>query len=624
MARSLAEDPDTPEDRVAQLEDEAEYFEARSKNYANVDNPEAGGCTDRIADGSWPVGEDFDKKEWGGAFTEASAWTFAFHAPHDVEMMAALYGDRQDLIDELDDFLTTPEKADYSGIHEAREARDVRMGMLGMSNKVAQHSPSVLAEAGDISGSQELIHEITQRLFAGSDIGQGYPGDEDNGEMSAWYIFSLLGFYPLEVGSGDYTIGSPGIDGATLHLGDEELTISAPGASDGKKYVAGVTHNGEALTETTVDGNLLRSGGELKFEMSDTPSDWGAKDLDEDLEEPDTLVDVTGSDYGSVEADDTDDTDALTDDAMSTATVFSSNQAAITWTSNSGPIAVDQYTLTSTSDGAAPSSWKLLGSVDGEDWTEVDSREEETFPHETQTRPFSTSGDGELYTQYRLEVDDTENGDDLALAEWELFAADSASGSLDINASSDLTAKVDEEFDDHVATVSGEDMTSSGEVLVDYRDGTGSHEAELTENDLGGWQVTAPHTFDRPGVYSAEITATDDAGATASATATIRVTRDETLAGHFNNVCIGDEGKTAGSCDGQGYSYFRDKLADNGFTQGETLDVPDTDLSYDLPDIPAGEPDNVTNEGQTFSVDLGDDATQISVIGTANENAQDL
>src|SRR5699024_6135289 len=92
----------------------------------------------------------------------------------------------------------------------------------------------------------------------------------------------------------------------------------------------------------------------------------------------------------------------------------------------------------------------------------------------------------------------------------------------------------------------------------------------------------------------------------------------------FNNVCIGDEGKTAGSCDGQGYSYFRDKLADNGFTQGETLDVPDTDLSYDLPDIPAGEPDNATNEGQTFSVDLGDDATQISVIGTANENAPDL
>src|SRR5699024_8332630 len=299
---------------------------------------------DRNSDGSWPVGEDFDKKEWGGAFTEASAWTFAFHAPHDVERMAALYGDRQDLIDELDDFLTTPEKADYSGIHEAREARDVRMGMLVMSNQVAHHIPYVLAEAGDVSGSQELIHEITQRLFAGSDIGQGYPGDEDNGEFSAWYIFSALGFYPLQVGSGDYTIGSPIFDSATLNLGDETLTIEAPGASEGKVYVDGVSHNGTALTDTTIDGDLIRSGGTLTFSMSDTPSDWGAKDLDEELDVPDTMRDATKPGVGTLTAVDgageTVDATALTDDLMRSSVTFDGTDAELTWTSETGPVIV--------------------------------------------------------------------------------------------------------------------------------------------------------------------------------------------------------------------------------------------------------------------------------------------
>src|SRR5699024_7141435 len=128
MATTLAEDPNTPPERVDQLRQEAEYFSARAQEYVNMFNPEAGTFTARTADGSWPVGADFDKKDWGGAFTEASAWTFAFHAPHDVDGLAALYGGRQGLVDELHEFLSTPEQAAYSGIHEAREARDVRLG----------------------------------------------------------------------------------------------------------------------------------------------------------------------------------------------------------------------------------------------------------------------------------------------------------------------------------------------------------------------------------------------------------------------------------------------------------------------------------------------------------------
>lgn len=253
MAAALAEDPGTPDDRRDRLRDEADYFADRSEHFVEMYNPDQGVFTARNADGSWP--EEFDKREWGGAFTEASAWTFAFHAPHDVDGLAAMYGGRRELVDELHEFLATPERAEHSGIHEAREARDVRLGMLGMSNQVAHHIPYVLAEAGDPAGSQELIREIQQRLFVGGDIGQGYPGDEDNGEMSAWYLFSAMGFYPLQVGSGDYTLGSPLFDSITINPdGGESLTINSSGAADGQVYVSGVSHNGAALGDVTVDG----------------------------------------------------------------------------------------------------------------------------------------------------------------------------------------------------------------------------------------------------------------------------------------------------------------------------------------------------------------------------------
>lgn len=617
MAAALAEDPETPADRVDQLLDEAEYFQARAQHYAEMYNPEAGVFTARNADGSWPDGADFDKKAWGGAFTEASGWTFAFHAPHDVDGLAALYGGRQGLVDELHSFLTTREMADHSGIHEAREARDVRLGMLGMSNQVAHHIPYVLAEAGDPSGAQELIRDIQNRLFVGSDIGQGYPGDEDNGEFSAWYVFSALGFYPLEVGSGDYTVGTPLFDSATLSIGDRDIVIEAEGASAGKTYVDGVTLNGEPIDQTTFDGDLLRAGGTLKFTMSDTPSEWGAKDLGEELEVPDTMVDATKPGRGTLKAADGTNVAALVDDSMRSSTTFAEGSADLVWTSQSGPVSVGQYTLTSAAAATAPSSWTLSGSVDGENWVELDSRDGQSFGWGTQTRPFSTKATG-AFTSIRLQV--SSDGDALALAEVELFAEADAADGLSVTAGADQRVEVDTPFDGIIATIVGtEDDASGYDVTVDYGDGSDVDDVDLVKDELGGWQVTAPHTFTAPGVYTATVTARDSSGAAAVATTTITVFRDDTLAGSFNVVCLGDLGVTAPNCDGQNYGYFRDKLADDGFVQGETLTVPGTELTYDLPAIEPGEPDNITGEGQTVRIDLGEGATQLGFVGTATE-----
>ena len=621
MAKALSEDPKTPADRVAQLKEEATYFEARAEHYVEMFNPEAGTFTSRNADGTWTSGADFDKKAWGGAFTEASAWTFGFHAPHDVDGLAALYGGRQGLLDVMHDFLTTREKADYSGIHEAREARDVRLGMLGMSNQIAHHIPYVLAEAGDPSGAQELIRDIQDRLFVGSDIGQGYPGDEDNGEFSAWYVFSALGFYPLEVGSGDYTIGSPLFDSATLSIGGKELVINAPGASAGEKYVAGVSINGAPITETTFDGDLVRNGGTLDFTMSATPSAWGAKDLGEPLEVPTTLVDATKVGRGVLTATDGTPVGSLVDDSMNSKVTFSGDTAEVVWTSQSGPVSIGQYTLTSAAKANAPSSWKLEGSLDGTTWTELDSRSAQSFSWDTQTRPF-TAANQDGYTSLKLTL--KTDAATLALSEIELFASASAADGLSIAAGAPQRVAVDTVFTGPLATVVGTETDASGyTVTVDYGDGVPVTDVKLTRDDLGGWKVSAPHTFTAPGTYSAAVTVRDSAGAVAQTTASVTAFRDETLVGAFNNVCIGDLGVTAANCDSQGHGYFRDKINADGFVQGQTLTIPGSTLTYDLPAIRAGAPDNITGEGQTVKVSAGAGAKQIAFIGTATESNRD-
>ena len=620
MAKALAEDPKTPASRVEQLKEESTYFEARAQHYVEMFNPEAGTFTSRNADGSWTTGADFDKKAWGGAFTEASAWTFGYHAPHDVDGLAALYGGRQGLLDNMHAFLTTREKADYSGIHEAREARDVRLGMLGMSNQISHHIPYVLAEAGDPSGAQKLIRDIQDRLFVGSDIGQGYPGDEDNGEFSAWYVFSALGFYPMEVGSGNYTVGTPLFDSATLSIGDTDLVINAPGASEGEDYVAGVSINGQPITETTFDGDLVRSGGTLDFTMSATASTWGAKDLNEQLEAPKALVDATKAGYGTTAASDGTPVGALVDDTMNSTVTFSGKSAELTWTSQSGPVAVSQYTLTDAAKSAAPASWTLSGSTDGTTWTELDSRADQAFAWDSQTRPFTPARTGG-FTSYRLSL--STGGDALALAEIELFATSAGSGALSVSAAAPQRVAVGTSFTGGLATIIGQEADAAGyAVTVDYGDGSPVADATLTRDALGGWKVSAPHTFAAPGTYTATIVATDSTGETASAAASVVVYRDETLVGSFNAVCIGDLGVTSANCDDQGYGYFRDKLAADGFVQGQTLTIPGTSLTYDLPAVAPGAPDNITGEGQTVKIDLGEGATQIAFVGTATEKAR--
>ena len=225
MAQKLAAETHSRRQRQ-RLQEEREYFLSRSQNYVNMFDPAIRFFQGRDASGRWKSSpQDYDPRVWGHEhdYTETDGWNFAFHTPHDGQGLANLYGGRDGLANKLDTFFSTPETAKFVGsyggtIHEMIEARDVRMGQWGFSNQVSHHIPYMYDYTGQPAKAQAKVREVLRRLYLGSEIGQGYAGDEDNGETSAWYLFSALGIYPLQVGSENYVIGSPLFKRATVRL----------------------------------------------------------------------------------------------------------------------------------------------------------------------------------------------------------------------------------------------------------------------------------------------------------------------------------------------------------------------------------------------------------------------
>ncbi len=340
---------------------------------------------------------------------------YAFTAPQDSRGLANLYGGRDGLGDKLDAYLSTPEtaspelKGSYNGvIHEMVEARDVRMGMYGHSNQVAHHALYMYDAAGQPYKTQKNIREVLQRLYTGSDIGQGYHGDEDNGEQSAWFLFSSLGFYPLVMGSGEYAVGSPLFTKATVHLENgRDLVVKAPKNSTKNVYVQGLKVNGKRWTSTSLPHSLLAKGGVLEFDMGAKPSSWGTgKDA-----APASITE--GDEVATPRADAITGAGALFDNTSGTDASVTSVDLPV---SGKGVKAV-QYTLTSSADRTkAPAGWKLQGSADGTTWRTLDERSGESFAWDRQTRAFSVKSPGS-YAKYRLVLDGAHT-----LAEVELLA----------------------------------------------------------------------------------------------------------------------------------------------------------------------------------------------------------
>lgn len=630
MAAALANDPRTPADRVEQLKEESAYYLERARGYVNLFDPSIGGFFQaRNANGTFvtPPAE-YDPKTWWGPYTETNGWNFAFHAPQDPNGLANLYGGKQGLEQKLDEFFATPETTTGS-IHEMVEARDGRYGQWGVSNQVSHHIPFMYNEAGAPWKAQSIVREALQRSYAGGAIGQGYAGDEDNGEMSAWYLFNALGFYPLQVGSDQVVLGSPLFTKATVHLaGGKDLVINAPGNSITNKYVQSLRVNGEEYASTSLDSHVLTDGATLDFTMGAEPSTWGTGEADslpsltEGTGVATPLKDTTEPTLATVSSAGGENAGALVDDSSRTQLTFAGPTPSVTVTYKGASQAPSFYTLTSGASKADPSAWKLEGSDDGVTWSTLDERTGRTFAQRNQTVPFQIERPA-AYQQYRLTV--TAGDPTIALSEFELLTDGTGAQAADLrfSAADGLAASsgVEKEFALGIASGGSAEGYSA---TVDWGDGSATTPATLGAADLGNTPVSASHEYALPGVYQARVTLTDGVTSTSGLVSiTVAYVEEGSLLAAYDSVCIGDDGIGGADCDAKGISYSRQALLAAGVTFGKPMTVPGTDLRFTIPALPVGAPDNATGDGQTIAVDLGAGATQLSFIGAATEKNQD-
>ncbi|MED4599116.1 GH92 family glycosyl hydrolase [Paenibacillus validus] len=446
LSQALAVKNDPSDPYNAHYGEDYQYYINRAQNYVNMFNPNVQFFNGRTSSGAWrSTPENFNPIDWGNDYTETNAWNMAFHVPQDGQGLANLYGGREQLADKLDQFFSIPEPAStanagsYGGvIHEMREAKDVRMGQYGHSNQPSHHIIYMYNYAGQPWKTQEKVREALSRLYIGSEIGQGYAGDEDNGEMSAWYIFGALGFYPLKMGSPEYAIGSPLFKKATINLENgKKVIVNAPNNSMENKYIQSFRLNGEEHTKTSLLHADIANGATLDFDMGPAPSAWGSGESDvpssitEGPAAPAPLKDSTDKliTQGAAKATDSQNSSAigsLFDNNSNTRVTFNSQTPWIQFQFLGVQKQVTMYTLTSGNTEGDAKSWVLKGSNDGQHWTVLDQRSNEAFAWRLYTRPFSVQNPGK-YGFYKLEITENSGTATTSLAEIELLANPPAS-----------------------------------------------------------------------------------------------------------------------------------------------------------------------------------------------------
>ena len=258
---------------LGKSEKELKPFLARAYNYKNVFDPETKLMRGRNKDGKFQ--SPFSPLKWGDAFTEGNSWHYTWSVFHDPQGLINLMGGKQDFNQMLDSVFNVPPLFDdsyYGGvIHEIREMQIMNMGNYAHGNQPIQHMIYLYGYSGQPWKTQYWIREVMDKLYNANP--DGYCGDEDNGQTSAWYVFSAMGFYPVCPGSNQYVLGVPYFDKLTLHLENgKSLTVTAKGNSDDTRYVNAMTLNGETYNHNYLTHDAVMNGGNIVFDMSKTPN----------------------------------------------------------------------------------------------------------------------------------------------------------------------------------------------------------------------------------------------------------------------------------------------------------------------------------------------------------------
>jgi predicted alpha-1,2-mannosidase len=258
--------------RAAGRQTEAGQFLRQAMNYTNVLDTNIGFVRGRKADGSWC--EPFDPTEWGGPFTEGCSWHWTWSVFHDVPGLIAQLGGESAFAAKLDAVFTSPNTfkvGTYGGvIHEMTEMAALDLGQYAHANEPIHHMVYLYNYAGQPWKTQSRIRLVMNKLYQATP--DGLCGDEDTGQMSAWYVFSALGFYPVCPGTTSYDIGSPLFDRATLSLpGGKTFVINANHNGPQHAYIRGASLNGQPFDRTFLSHDEIVHGGEISFDMASAP-----------------------------------------------------------------------------------------------------------------------------------------------------------------------------------------------------------------------------------------------------------------------------------------------------------------------------------------------------------------
>jgi predicted alpha-1,2-mannosidase len=261
---------------------EIAIYKKHSQNYRNLFDPQTGLMRGKNEDGTFE--KPFNPFKWGDAFTEGNSWHYTWGVFQDVQGLIGLMGGKHKFVAKLDSVFTLPPTFDDSYyktvIHEIREMQIANMGQYAHGNQPIQHMIYLYPYAGKPWKTQYWARETMNRMYRATP--DGYCGDEDNGQTSAWYVFSAMGFYPVCPVSGQYVLGAPLFRKIIVNLENgKQLIVNAPKNSTDNKYVNLITYNGKPYDLNWISHLDIMKGAVINIDMSATPNKTrGIKDAD--------------------------------------------------------------------------------------------------------------------------------------------------------------------------------------------------------------------------------------------------------------------------------------------------------------------------------------------------------
>ncbi|MET4140342.1 GH92 family glycosyl hydrolase [Pedobacter sp. UYP1] len=252
---------------------EIDIYKKRAMNYKNIFDPSSGLMRGKNKDGSFQ--SPFNPFKWGDAFTEGNSWHYSWSVFQDVNGLVGLMGGKNKFVEKLDSVFTMPPvfDASYYGsvIHEIREMQIANMGQYAHGNQPIQHMIYLYNYAGQPWKAQYWLRETMNRMYKATP--DGYCGDEDNGQTSAWYVFSSMGFYPVTPATDQYVVGAPLFKKVTVNLDNgKQIVINAAANSVDNKYINALKYNGKAYGKNWLSHSDLVKGATLDFDMTAAPN----------------------------------------------------------------------------------------------------------------------------------------------------------------------------------------------------------------------------------------------------------------------------------------------------------------------------------------------------------------